>query len=175
MSTWGCMSGLPGSERAAALPPARHAQLNIHRTLDRARMKRSCSAAPACGRPAETTPPPHPPRPPPPDGVSPPAGKLYPEGLPIWGEDELEAVIKEHRVDRCLLAYSDLPHRCRPGPGPTCTPGCRGMSYLASSAARGVNARAPRLRPALSHVRAPVAVECLFCGFTTPGRDPAWH
>lgn len=40
-----------------------------------------------------------------------PAGKLYPDGLPIWGEEELEAVIKEQRVDRCMLAYSDLPHR----------------------------------------------------------------
>ncbi|KAL4426373.1 hypothetical protein ABPG77_004667 [Micractinium sp. CCAP 211/92] len=38
------------------------------------------------------------------------AGKLYPDGLPIWGEEELEAVIKEQRVDRCMLAYSDLPH-----------------------------------------------------------------
>lgn len=39
-----------------------------------------------------------------------PAGLHYPEGLPIWPEEELERVIREHKVDRCLLSYSDLPH-----------------------------------------------------------------
>lgn len=38
------------------------------------------------------------------------AGPHYPEGLPIWPEEELEAVIREQKVDRCLLSYSDLPH-----------------------------------------------------------------
>lgn len=38
------------------------------------------------------------------------AGRLYPEGLPIWSEDELEGLIKEQKVDQCLLCYSDLPH-----------------------------------------------------------------
>lgn len=32
------------------------------------------------------------------------AGKRYAKGLPIWPEEELEAVIKEQRVDRCNLA-----------------------------------------------------------------------
>ncbi|KAI8107157.1 hypothetical protein M9434_001802 [Picochlorum sp. BPE23] len=36
------------------------------------------------------------------------AGKLYPEGLPIWKEDDLEEVIQHQRVDQCMLAYSDL-------------------------------------------------------------------
>lgn len=44
------------------------------------------------------------------DHASMPAGKRYPEGLPIWPEDELERVIEEQRVQRCLLSYSDLPH-----------------------------------------------------------------
>lgn len=35
-------------------------------------------------------------------------GPDYPDGLPIWPEEELEKVILEHRVDRCMLAYSDL-------------------------------------------------------------------
>lgn len=35
-------------------------------------------------------------------------GKLYPEGLPIWREEELEMVIQQQRVDQCLLSYSDL-------------------------------------------------------------------
>jgi hypothetical protein len=38
------------------------------------------------------------------------AGKRYPEGLQIWPEAELERIIKEQRVDRCLLSYSDLAH-----------------------------------------------------------------
>ena len=38
------------------------------------------------------------------------AGKLYPEGLHIWAEEELEQVIRDQRVDKCLLSYSDLPH-----------------------------------------------------------------
>lgn len=36
------------------------------------------------------------------------AGDLYPNGLPIFEEAELERVVREERVDRCLLAYSDL-------------------------------------------------------------------
>ena len=35
-------------------------------------------------------------------------GRLYPEGIPIWPESELEKIIKEYYVDRCILAYSDL-------------------------------------------------------------------
>ena len=36
------------------------------------------------------------------------SGKSYPEGLPIWNEDNLEDIIKEHSVDECILSYSDL-------------------------------------------------------------------
>lgn len=36
------------------------------------------------------------------------SGNLYPEGIPIWPEDKLENIIREHLVDRCVLAYSDL-------------------------------------------------------------------
>ncbi|MDD1749393.1 MAG: cyclic 2,3-diphosphoglycerate synthase [Methanothrix sp.] len=38
-------------------------------------------------------------------------GKLYPDGLPIWREEALEELIKDHCVDRCILAYSDLSHQ----------------------------------------------------------------
>lgn len=38
------------------------------------------------------------------------SGPFYEKGLPIWPEDKLESVIKEQRVDRCMLAYSDLHH-----------------------------------------------------------------
>lgn len=38
------------------------------------------------------------------------AGASYPKGLPIWSEEALEAIITQHKVDRCILAYSDLDH-----------------------------------------------------------------
>ncbi|MDD4161429.1 MAG: cyclic 2,3-diphosphoglycerate synthase [Methanothrix sp.] len=38
-------------------------------------------------------------------------GKLYPDGLPIWPQEALEELIKDHCVDRCILAYSDLSHQ----------------------------------------------------------------
>ena len=38
------------------------------------------------------------------------AGALYPEGIPIRAEVELEALCREHRVQRVLFAYSDVPH-----------------------------------------------------------------
>ena len=39
------------------------------------------------------------------------AGEGYPEGLPIWPEDELEQVIVDQRVDTCIFAYSDVSHQ----------------------------------------------------------------
>ncbi len=36
------------------------------------------------------------------------AGKLYPEGIPIYLEEELEKLIKEHNVDEVVFAYSDV-------------------------------------------------------------------
>jgi predicted GTPase len=36
------------------------------------------------------------------------AGPLYPDGIPIYPERDLERVIREERVDGCVLAYSDL-------------------------------------------------------------------
>jgi predicted GTPase len=36
------------------------------------------------------------------------AGDLYPEGLPIFPEDELDELILRLKVDRCILAYSDV-------------------------------------------------------------------
>src|SRR5919197_92512 len=38
------------------------------------------------------------------------AGDLYPEGIPISPEDELEALIREHEVDEVVFAYSDVTH-----------------------------------------------------------------
>ncbi len=44
--------------------------------------------------------------------VYPPAlsGPRYPQGVPIYAEDRMAGLIREHDVDLVALAYSDLPH-----------------------------------------------------------------
>jgi predicted GTPase len=38
------------------------------------------------------------------------AGELYPEGIPIYAETDLERLIRELRVDQVVFAYSDVNH-----------------------------------------------------------------
>ena len=38
------------------------------------------------------------------------AGELYPEGIPIYAQDELENLIRELDVDECVFSYSDVPY-----------------------------------------------------------------
>ena len=38
------------------------------------------------------------------------AGELYPDGIPIVAEDELEAVIAQHDVEEVVFSYSDVTH-----------------------------------------------------------------
>jgi predicted GTPase len=38
------------------------------------------------------------------------AGELYPEGIPILPETELETIVREHEVDELVFAYSDVTH-----------------------------------------------------------------
>jgi predicted GTPase len=38
------------------------------------------------------------------------AGPLYPQGIPIFPEDELEALITAHSVEQVVFAYSDVSH-----------------------------------------------------------------
>lgn len=38
------------------------------------------------------------------------SGELYPEGIPIHAEDELESLIAEHDVDDVIFSYSDVSH-----------------------------------------------------------------
>src|SRR3954462_6346638 len=38
------------------------------------------------------------------------AGDLYPAGIPIVAEDELEAVIAQHEAEEVVFAYSDVTH-----------------------------------------------------------------
>lgn len=46
------------------------------------------------------------------DRIYPPSisGKLYPDGIPIFPEDELDDLIVRLKVDRCVMAYSDVSH-----------------------------------------------------------------
>jgi predicted GTPase len=39
------------------------------------------------------------------------AGPLYPEGIPIYPEAELEFLIETHRIDQVVFAYSDVSHQ----------------------------------------------------------------
>ncbi len=38
------------------------------------------------------------------------AGGLYPSGIPIYGEEELPALIKKYHVDEVVFSYSDISH-----------------------------------------------------------------
>ncbi|VAV85843.1 FIG01180072: hypothetical protein [hydrothermal vent metagenome] len=38
------------------------------------------------------------------------SGPLYPEGIPIYPEEELERLIKEHEIDDVVFSYSDVTH-----------------------------------------------------------------
>ena len=39
------------------------------------------------------------------------SGSLYPEGIPIYLEEDLPNIIKKNEIDQVILAYSDLPHQ----------------------------------------------------------------
>ena len=38
------------------------------------------------------------------------AGDLYPNGIPIFGENELEDLVRRHGIDLVVFSYSDIPH-----------------------------------------------------------------
>ncbi len=38
------------------------------------------------------------------------AGELYPEGIPIYAQDELEKLIVDLKVEDCVFSYSDVPY-----------------------------------------------------------------
>ena len=39
------------------------------------------------------------------------AGKLYPDGISIYGEENLAELIKDLKVDDCVFSYSDVPYQ----------------------------------------------------------------
>ena len=45
------------------------------------------------------------------------AGSLYPEGIPIYAQDDLELLIKDFDADECVFAYSDVPYTTVMGVG----------------------------------------------------------
>ena len=38
------------------------------------------------------------------------AGELYPEGIPIFAEEEIVTLIKKNNIDQVIFSYSDVPH-----------------------------------------------------------------
>lgn len=38
------------------------------------------------------------------------AGELYPDGIPIYAESDLEKLIRDFHVDECVFSYSDIPY-----------------------------------------------------------------
>ncbi len=38
------------------------------------------------------------------------AGKLYPDGIPIFAEEDLPELIRRYEVDECVFSYSDVPY-----------------------------------------------------------------
>ena len=40
------------------------------------------------------------------------AGRLYPEGIPIYDEKKLTELIKKYKIDDVVFSYSDVPHEC---------------------------------------------------------------
>jgi predicted GTPase len=39
------------------------------------------------------------------------AGKLYPDGIPVYAEEDLPELIKKYRVNDCVFSYSDIPYQ----------------------------------------------------------------
>lgn len=39
------------------------------------------------------------------------AGELYPEGIPIYAQDDLPELLKKYEVDECVFAYSDVTYQ----------------------------------------------------------------
>ena len=45
------------------------------------------------------------------------AGELYPQGIPIYAQDDLERLIKEYDADECVFSYSDVTYQAVMGVG----------------------------------------------------------
>jgi predicted GTPase len=75
------------------------------------------------------------------------SGPLYPDGIPIFPEDDLEQLIRDLRVDTCVLSYSDLSYDT--------------VGHLASRAnAVGADFELIGSRRTMLHSRLPVIAVC---------------
>ncbi len=80
------------------------------------------------------------------------AGPLYPEGIPIEPEDELERLCERHAIDRVVFAYSDLTH-------------AEVMHLASRTLAAGVDWSIPGARRTMLHsVRPVIAVSAVRTG-----------
>ncbi len=80
------------------------------------------------------------------------AGRLYPQGIPIYEESELERLIAEYHVDEVVFSYSDISHP--------------NLMHLAS---RAVAAGADFLLPATAHTQIKSSLPLISIGAVRTG------
>src|ERR687892_2068657 len=79
-----------------------------------------------------------------PPGLS---GELYPEGIPIAAEEDLEVLVRDHKADEVVFAYSDVSHET--------------VMHLASRAlAAGADFTLLGPRATMLHATVPVVAVC---------------
>lgn len=86
------------------------------------------------------------------------AGELYPEGVPIYPEDELERLIEEYAIDQVVFSYSDVSHE-------------HVMHAAARALARGADFRLLGARATMLRAHRPVISVCAVR--TGCGKSPA--
>jgi len=91
------------------------------------------------------------------------AGELYPEGVPIYPEEELERLIEEYAIDEVVFSYSDVSHE-------------HVMHAAARALARGADFRLLGARATMLRARRPVISVCAVrtgCGKSPTSRKIA--
>ena len=86
------------------------------------------------------------------------AGSLYPQGIPIHSEDELEPLLEAHRIDQVIFSYSDVSHE-------------QVMHAASRALAGGADFRLLGPRTTMLHARKPVVSVCAVR--TGCGKSPA--
>ena len=86
------------------------------------------------------------------------AGPRYPRGIPIFPEAELEQLVREHRIERVVFAYSDLAHE---------------EVMHRASRALAAGADFELLGPARTMLPAPIPVVAVSAVRTGAGKSPA--
>ncbi len=86
------------------------------------------------------------------------AGELYPEGVPIYPEEELERLIEEHEIEQVVFSYSDVSHE-------------HVMHAAARALARGADFRLLGARATMLRAQRPVISVCAVR--TGCGKSPA--